>query len=55
MEPAYFALLLVALHLRWETWTGQSAWWAPNEALTFVVVGFLLSAFAIVCPIKRNR
>jgi RNA polymerase sigma factor (sigma-70 family) len=52
----YFALLMIAVHFRWETWTGNPAWWSSNYALQLVISGFLLFAlFSVGLLIKRNR
>jgi RNA polymerase sigma factor (sigma-70 family) len=56
IETAYFALLMIAVHFRWETWTGNPAWWSAGEALRLVIIGFLLFAFfSIALLIKRKR
>jgi RNA polymerase sigma factor (sigma-70 family) len=52
----YFALLMIAVHFRWETWTGNPAWWSSSFALQLVIMGFLLFAFfPIALLIKRKR
>jgi RNA polymerase sigma factor (sigma-70 family) len=52
---AFFPLLLIATHVRWEMWTGQSPWRYPSDALLFVAIGFLLFAFYVIhWLIKRD-
>jgi hypothetical protein len=52
---AFFPILLIATHLRWERWTGQSPWQYPNDALFAVAIGFLLFAFYVIhWLIKRD-
>jgi RNA polymerase sigma factor (sigma-70 family) len=56
IETAYFALLMIAIHFRWEKWTGNPAWWSSKDALQLVILGFLLFAFfPIALLIKRKR
>lgn len=51
-----FVLLLTVIHLRWESWTGQSPWQFQKDVLLFTAIGFLLFAFAIINWLaKRNR
>ena len=54
---AQFVLLLIALCLRWEIWTGNSPWQFQSDAMKyFVPVGFLLFAFPLFHWLfKRNR
>jgi RNA polymerase sigma factor (sigma-70 family) len=41
---ASFPILLIAMHLRWERWTGQTPWQYPGDALYYIAMGFLLFA-----------
>jgi RNA polymerase sigma factor (sigma-70 family) len=51
----FFPILLIATHLRWERWTGQTPWQYPSDALLYVAMGFLLFAvFVIRWLIKRD-
>ncbi len=45
---AFFPLLLITTHARWEMWTGRPPWQYPSDALTLVAIGFLLFAFYII-------
>jgi RNA polymerase sigma factor (sigma-70 family) len=52
---AFFPLLLIVTHLRWERWTGQRPWQYPSDALYYVAMGFLLfGGFVIHWLIKRD-
>jgi hypothetical protein len=50
-----FPLLLAVLQWRWNIWTGQTPWQLRSDVSIFLVVGFLLFAFALLLPlVKRN-
>jgi RNA polymerase sigma factor (sigma-70 family) len=51
-----FPLLLIAVQLRWEAWTGRPAWQLTTEFVLIVGIGFLLFAvYLIHWLVKRNR
>jgi RNA polymerase sigma factor (sigma-70 family) len=52
---AQFPLLLAAIFLRWERWTGKSPWQLKGYDLILPAVSFFLFAFALVLWLAKKK